>query len=121
MKLNVRILSVCNCFSKEGLMDAINTIAAVAQSGARIVSEGLGRFIPEPANRLGLNFKAVVGTMASSLSGAAVFPGVESGYAEMLNQQMQVQQQMQLVSMYSNIEKSKHETQMSAVRNIRVG
>jgi hypothetical protein len=50
-----------------------------------------------------------------------VFPGVQGEYAELLNKQIEMQQQMQLVSMFSNIEKSRHETQMAAVRNIRGG
>lgn len=102
-------------------MNGFNTIAAIAQGGAQIISQGLGRFIPEPQSTLTAPFKAVLGSVASSLSGGSVFPGVQSEYADLLNKQIEMQQQMQMVSMFSNIEKSRHETQMAAVRNIRAG
>ncbi len=102
-------------------MNGINTVAAIVQGGAQIISHGLGRFIPEPKNGAAAPFKAALSAVANSVSGATVFPGVDSQYAELLNKQMEVQQQMQLVSMFSNIEKSRHETQMAAVRNIRTG
>lgn len=47
--------------------------------------------------------------------------GIDPTYGSLLNQQVEMQKQMQLVSLYSNILKSEHETQMAAVRNIRVG
>lgn len=102
-------------------MSTVSTVGAVAQAGAQIVSGGLGRFIPEPRNSLGLSFKSVLGTVASVASGAAVFPGVDGEYTTLLTQQLEVQKQMQLVTLYSNVEKSRHETQMAAVRNIRAG
>lgn len=102
-------------------MNGFNTVTAIAQGGAQIISNGLGRFIPEPQSALVAPFKAVLGTVASSFSGGSVFPGVQSEYADLLNKQIEMQQQMQLVSMFSNIEKSRHETQMAAVRNIRAG
>lgn len=102
-------------------MNGINTMTAIVQGGAQIVSQGLGRFIPEPKNGVAAPFKSVLSSVANSLSGSTVFPGVDSQYAELLNKQIEMQQQMQLVSMFSNIEKSRHETQMAAVRNIRTG
>ena len=41
-------------------------------------------------------------------------------YRDLIAMQMQVQQEMLNVTMVSNIEKSKHESRMAAVRNIRV-
>lgn len=102
-------------------MNGFNTVAAIAQGGAQIVSQGLGRFIPEPKNGVAAPFKAMLSSVATSVSGSTVFPGVDTQYADLLNKQMEMQQQMQLVSMFSNIEKSRHETQMAAVRNIRAG
>lgn len=46
---------------------------------------------------------------------------VPSSFAELLSAQMQAQEEMQTVSMVSNIERSKHETNMVAIRNIKVG
>ena len=56
-----------------------------------------------------------IGTVATQLL------DISPEYKDLLTLQMKVQQEMQTLSMESNIEKSKHETQMSAIRNIRVG
>ena len=82
-------------------------------------SISMQRFQPEPKSNLGLNF----GTVLNSVVGAAssTLSGVDPGYVALMNKQIETQQQMQLVTMESNVEKSKHETQMAAIRNIRVG
>lgn len=82
-------------------------------------SSSLERFQPEPKNRLGLDFSAVLNGVVGAA--ASTFSGVDPGYVALINKQIETQQQMQLVSMESNIEKSKHETQMAAIRNVRVG
>ena len=94
--------------------------------GSYIAGTVVNRFIPEP--KTSLSFRKVLGTIGSfagilggGLGGQGNFPGLDPGYAELISMQIEVQQQMQLTSLYSNIEKSKHETQMAAVRNIRVG
>lgn len=56
----------------------------------------------------------------SLISGGEDLLGVSSDYQPLLNQQVELQEQMFLVSMQSNLEKSKHDIQMAAVRNIRV-
>lgn len=92
----------------------------ISNIGAHISSGGLARFIPEP--RSNLSFQSVLQGVGSLLSGGvSSIAGLDSNYQELLLLQMQTQQEMQTVSMISNIEKSKHETQMAAVRNIRVG
>jgi hypothetical protein len=40
---------------------------------------------------------------------------------QLLNMQIQIQREMQVVSMISNIAKSQHEMEMAPVRNMRVG
>jgi hypothetical protein len=42
-------------------------------------------------------------------------------YAQLIQMQLSVQKEMQAVTMVSNVEKSRHESKMSAVRNVRVG
>lgn len=80
----------------------------------------LNRFIPEPKSKLGSTFGDVLNRAASLIGGSASsFVGIDPGYQDLLIKQIEVQQQMQLVSMTSNIEKSKHETRMAAVRNVR--
>lgn len=44
-----------------------------------------------------------------------------SDITNLLNQQIQIQQLMQTVSMASNIARSQHETEMAPIRNMRVG
>ena len=93
---------------------------SIGEPGAYLLSRGLGRFIPEPRNTL-----STFGTMLRSVGGVLStrgrgFPGIEPEYQTLLEKQIEVQQQMQVLSMQSNIEKSKHETQMTAIRNIRI-
>jgi len=89
---------------------------------SNIASMSLERFKPEPKSRLGLSFGDVVQGATKVASDALGFiPGLDSSYTSLLNKQIETQQQMQMVSMESNIEKSKHETQMAAIRNVRVG
>ena len=90
--------------------------------GGYIQLGNLGRFIPEPKSQSGINFKNVLSSVGSLVSGGVgAVTGVDFDYQALLMKQIEVQEQMQAVSMASNIEKSKHETQMAPVRNIRVG
>ena len=56
----------------------------------------------------------------SVIDSGAELSGISGDYQPLIEQQIQLQEQMFLVSMQSNIEKSKHDIQMAAVRNIRV-
>jgi hypothetical protein len=75
-------------------------------------------FAPEPRSKAG-DFLRSVGNAASEVASSVV--SLDPAYAELLKKQIQVQEQMQTLSMESNIEKSRHETQMTAIRNVRVG
>lgn len=79
----------------------------------------LTRFIPEPKSRVGQAFSGVLNAVGGIVGAGASAAGIDSEYQQLINQQIEVQQQMQLVSFVSNVEKSKHETQMAAVRNLR--
>ena len=97
---------------------------SVKPTGARILGatiQSLGRFIPEPKSSSSISFSSVLNGIGSALGGVAGMAGIDPGYAQLLQEQIQTQEQMQLVSMASNIEKSKHETNMAVVRNARVG
>lgn len=96
------------------------------------MSDGLTvRYLPEPtasssfdAVKSAVQGIAKVGAnLVSGAVGALGLGGAEvpSEYAGLIELQLQTQKEMMLVSMVSNIEKSKHESQMAAVRNIRVG
>ncbi len=85
--------------------------------------KGMVRIPPEPKSRLGVNFGSIlsnVGAMVGSTLGA-VSGGIQPQYMELINKQLEMQEQMQLVSLHSNILKSQHESQMAAIRNIRAG
>ena len=103
-------------------MDSISAGDSAPVNGAYIETGGLGRFIPEPASRAGEAFRSVLSGVASMAGRAmSALPSAEGDYGQLLALQIQMQQEMQRVSMESNIEKSRHETQMAAIRNIRVG
>ena len=85
-----------------------------------IPTTSLQRFLPEPKNRLGRAFASVLKSVGSGFVGGQSFGAIDPAYQDLINQQIQIQQQMQLVSLHSNIERSKHETQMAALRNLRV-
>lgn len=98
------------------------TVTGSISAGGTAATSEIIRFMPEPESRIGSAFRSVLQGVGSALnSGAALAGGIEPGYQDLINKQIEVQQQMQLVTFYSNIEKSKHETQMAAVRNLRVG
>lgn len=97
-------------------------IGGIAPSIAAAGARDLLQFTPEPRHSPGLGFSSVMtGLGQAAKIGLSAFPGVNLEYVDLLNKQIEVQQQMQLVSLHSNIEKSRHETQMAAVRNIRTG
>src|SRR4051812_47397887 len=87
------------------------------------VASDIIRFAPEPLTRTGVSFGSVLKGVGQALFGTSSVLGgsIDPMYMDLINKQIETQQQMQLVSFESNIEKSKHETQMAAVRNIRVG
>ncbi len=91
--------------------------------GLGSITSAAAKYLPEPATSGVGAFKDVmnvVGDVGSSvisgLSGA-----IGGDFAGLIQAQMEAQTEMQTVSMVSNIEKSKHESRMAAVRNIRVG
>lgn len=98
-------------------------MANISKLGAMISGSGdLARFIPEPRSKMS-SFAATISKVAEGALGAVGggLVGIDPKYAELIQLQVRVQEQMQQVSLVSNIEKSKHETQMAAVRNVRVG
>ena len=83
------------------------------------------RSAPEPRSSLGSwaqTAGSAIASTATSLTGIGA--GLLSGGGDvtsLLNQQIQIQQVMQTVSMISNVERSRHETEMAPIRNMRVG
>ena len=102
-------------------MDTISPIQAA--DVIRVGTSALGRFAAQPKSFATTAFKSAlagVNALADAVTGSGT-TGLNSDYADLIQMQIETQKQMFLTSMYSNIEKSKHETQMAAVRNVRVG
>ena len=92
--------------------------------GGSSLTLGLEKLLPEPRTSSGISFRSLVNTIGGAASaGASALTGgtIDPLYQTLINKQIEMQQQMQLVSLVSNIEKSKHETQMAAVRNVKAG
>ena len=78
---------------------AVNTVSSLVQ-----------RYAPEP-----------VANFASALTGSSTSQvDISPEYRDLIEQQIQTQAELQQVSLYSNLERSQHETRMAAVRNIRL-
>lgn len=56
----------------------------------------------------------------SAVSGRTSSVGIDPDYQALIEKQMEFQQQMQRVSMETNVSRTEHETRMSVVRNVRV-
>ena len=85
-------------------------------------ASGLNSYYPEPTTTgMGVfqDVLSVVKTAAREIGGVP-FEATGS-FAELIQAQIQAQIEMQTTSMISNIERSKHESKMAAIRNIRMG
>lgn len=86
-------------------------------------SSGLTRYTPIPETESSSGFSDVLNTVGDTLStvgnvAGSVF-GMQSEFQDMIGLQIYWQQQMQKVTLTSNIIKSEHETKMAAIRNVR--
>jgi hypothetical protein len=100
-------------------------LASDGSLGVSVGDSPLMRSAPEPRSSLGTWGQAAGSVLAST---ATTLTGVGSGLfsggtdiTSLLNKQIEIQQVMQVVSMASNVERSKHETEMAPIRNMRVG
>lgn len=75
------------------------------------------RFIPEPKS--GLDTFQSVARAVSTIAGGLV--GIDPEYRSLIEKQLQLQEQMQRVSMESNLARTEHETEMTPIRNLRLG
>ena len=97
-----------------------DSISGVSLGSHLTGSEKSLRFIPEPKTGLSRSFHSALGLARKAVSaGASIVMGIDPKYEALIQKQMQVQEQMQMVSMRSNIEKSTHDSKMAAIRNIR--
>jgi hypothetical protein len=82
---------------------------------------GLLRYPPEPRNTAGTWLKNVTGAVTSAAGSIASGIGGDRGLQTLIQEQIRVQQQMQVYSAQSNILRSQHETEMTPIRNMRLG
>lgn len=75
------------------------------------------RMDPEPKS----DFLKSMYEFGSKVAEGALAVTIDPEYAALLQKQLEVQQQLQMVSMESNLLRSRHETDMAPIRNIRVG
>lgn len=101
------------------MSSAMNGWAQVSSSVRSFLGgQSLKRFVPEPRSRLASTFGAVA-RAATAVATNETTHNIAPEYEELLNKQMEFQGQMQVVSLTSNAEKSKHEARMAAIRNVR--
>ena len=84
-------------------------------------------YLPEPSTSGVGVFKDIWQTVlgiGSSVLGTAISGSVgqsiNGSSSDLIATQVEMQKEMQVTSMVSNIEKSKHESKMSAIRNIKI-
>lgn len=80
------------------------------------------RYTPEP-DGFGAKLGQIVGGVGSAAAAVAggALGGLDPTNQLLIAEQMRAQKEMMMVSLISNISKSEHETEMAAVRNVRVG
>lgn len=102
--------------SSNGILNPVT----LPQGGADAVPPSY--YLPEPSSTGVGVFADVVGavqSIAGGVGGVSLNP--TGSFAGLIQAQIQAQMEMQTTSMVSNIERSKHETKMTPVRNIRLG
>ena len=98
----------------------MNIIRNNSASNVNNAISALGRFTAQPNHRLGNTFSKALDIAGAAVGKAASIAGVDGDYSAILQQQMEMQRQMMTVSMISNTERTRHETNMVGVRNMRV-
>lgn len=93
------------------------------------LANGISRVLPEPFSNLtgslanlGGNFGDIASRIGTpEISNSIGDPNNMQMFADLLREQVEAQRQMQVINFHSNVEKSKHETRMAPIRNIRAG
>ena len=92
-------------------------------SSFKLALGNYAKFIPNTSSSSKSLISSAIDVAKKVISGGSQLGGmvsIDPAYRQLIEQQIELQQQMMLVSMHSNLERSKHDTKMSAVRNIRV-
>lgn len=89
-------------------------------------SDGFFKFGPIPGKGANNLISGAIGIGQNLLNGvgSSLLNGTNGGavaeFQTLLNKQMEVQAEMQAVSMESNVSRADHETKMTPIRNIRL-
>ncbi len=93
----------------------------IASEVTKTLAATAERYLPEPAVT-GIGAFGDVLDMVDQFTGDSV-GGVSTSalgdFADLIQMQIEVQKEMQTTTMVSNVEKSKHESKMAPIRNIR--
>lgn len=97
------------------MTSSINGLSSIDQ-------QNLNRYLPEPSSSgVGMFRDVLDGARSIATTAVGGVSSAASGdFAALIDKQIESQKEMQTTTMVSNIEKSKHESKMSAIRNIRV-
>ena len=96
--------------------DSVSGVSASSSSSSSAIAQ---TYQPDPSTSTSDGLVSALENTASAAAG--VLSGADMGNLEnLINTQMKFQEQMQAITMVSNIEKSKHDTRMAPIRNIRV-
>jgi hypothetical protein len=104
-------------------MRAADSVPSFGMGSVGSVVGGAASYLPEPKSNISVAVETagdIISTVGQSVIGG-VPSAISGNYAELLQLQIQYQMLMQTTSMISNVEKSRHETKMTPIRNIRVG
>lgn len=84
----------------------------------------LRSYIPEPKGPDRFNFNRIMDRVGSLVAGGSLPKTaaaiVDPSYQDILSKQIELQQQMMLVSLNSNLERTRHEINMAPIRNMRI-
>ena len=94
----------------KGLMEGVSVVGAIAGKG---LSLAVSKNAPGAAGLLG------AGGLGGGGGGGGAGLGDTGDLNNLFNQQLELQRELQVFSMMTNIAKTEHETRMAAVRNMR--
>jgi hypothetical protein len=98
-------------------MSLSNSIIGAVGTATRTI----GEMLPDSTVSSGLKStgSALESASGNEVGGVSLDLDQFAELKELIDLQVEVQKEMQAITMVSNIEKSKHESKMSAIRNVR--
>ena len=98
------------------------TVTPTSPVGETYMQAVGGTQLPEPSQTgMGMLQDVAERAVSKAFEIGGVPLGATGSFSELIQAQIQSQMEMQTTSLVSNIERSKHESKMAAIRNIRLG